>query len=138
MARLDRAGQTCCDRGVDIPGPSLGQAAIECRRVAARLGGGHPGGQVIRHDGVEQGAGRRDQRQACAEQLVGAARCPPPGRDLAEPGQRECHASGTAKLLPGAQRVDEQCPGRRRRCLRLFEAGVQQQQGQVPLVAAAA
>jgi hypothetical protein len=102
---------------------------IEFRRVAARTGGGQPGGHVIRHDDAEQAVGRREQRPACAEQLALAAWRPAPGCDLTQPGQREGHASGTAKLLPGAQRLDEHRSGRWRRREGLFESGVQQEQG---------
>ena len=66
-------GQTRGDRAVDIPALSVGHAAIEFRRVAARTGGGQPGGHVIRHDDADQAVGRREQRPACAEQLAGAA-----------------------------------------------------------------
>ena len=137
-AAVGRTGQACGDGLIDRPGLSLGYAAIECHGVADGTGGGQPGGQVIRHDDAEQGASLREQGLGRAEQLASAVRLPAAGHDLAQPGERERHAGGTAKLLPGMQRLGKQRPGRRRRHLRLFEAGVQQQQSQVPQVAALA
>src|SRR6266700_1137021 len=111
--RVGRGGQACGDRLVDRPGLSLGHAAVECHRVAGGTGGGQLGGKVIRHADAEQGVGRREQRLARAEQLASAVRLPAAGRDLAQPGERERHASRTAKLLPGPQRIGKQRPGRR-------------------------
>ena len=75
--------------------------------------------------------GRREQRLGRAEQLASAAWLAAAGGDLGQPGERERHACAAVNLLPGTQRLGEQYSGRRRCRLRLFEAGVQQEQGQV-------
>jgi hypothetical protein len=122
-AGVGRTGQACGDGLVHRPGLSLGHAAIECRGVAGGTGGGQPGGQVIRHDDAEQGASLREQRLARAEQLASALRLTAAGHDLAQPGERECHAGRTAKLLPGMQRLGKQRPGRSRQRFERDERG---------------
>ena len=71
---------------VHIPALPLGQAAIECRRIAGRPGSRQPGGHVIGHGATAQRVGGREQRPARTQQLPGPARRPAPGRDLAQPG----------------------------------------------------
>ena len=124
------------DSFVDAPGLPGGQALVEGRRVTVRPGGGQPAGQLIRHDDREQRVTFPQEGPARAEQPARARGRSMAGRDLGQAGQRQGHASRAAQLPPGAQRVGEQRPGRRRRHPGLFQPRIQQQQGQVPLVGA--